>query len=196
MPRCSGCCFDGSWLSSSACGVVAHTQSAGWLLGWFGVLGAAWWWGGREFPFSTAPRGFTGACSGFGQASSPCKGVQCCPRAVSEAAGTCCQDCALQHHRHPGLSPVPQLSDCTLQQAPGTSPAHCPCCLQQCLPPNPPGLHHHVPHSKQMLARSSCSTERWGYLPALPIPTSMYCFGKSTSSVKSSCCLAQQLTNQ
>lgn len=85
---------------------------------------------GGELSFSTAPRGVTGAWFGSGQASSPCKGLQCCPRAVSEAAGTCCQDCVFQYHWHPGLSPVPQLSHCTLQQAPGTSPAQCPGCLQ------------------------------------------------------------------
>lgn len=28
-----------------------------------------------------------------------------------------------RHHQHPGLSPVPQLSHCTFQQAPSTSPA-------------------------------------------------------------------------
>lgn len=127
---------------------------------------------GGKISSSTAPRGFTEAWFGSDQASSPCKGVQCCCRAGSKAAWTSCQDCALRHHQHPDLNPVPELGHCTLQQAPGTSPAlsllPSAALGSACLPA--PGLHHCVPHSKKRLARSSCSTERWGHLASSSSP--------------------------
>lgn len=177
MPRCSGCCFDSSWLSSSAYRVVAHRLQQ--LLG--GLESLVLPRGGKGgSSLSTAPRGLRGAWFGSGQASSPSKGVQCCPRTVSEAAGTRCQDCALRHHRHPGLSPVLQSVIAPFSR-PLAQAQQCPCCLQalQAVPvsqPNPPpcpapGICHHAPHSKQRPGRSSCSRERWGYLQTLPIPT-------------------------
>lgn len=172
MPRCAGCCFDGS----SACGLVAHPRAAGWHQG--RVLWSPWCClvRGREGGISLSTEGSQGL--GLGLAKPPVLARGC--RAVSEAAGTCCQDCALRHHRHPGLGPVPQLSHCTFSR-PLARSQQCPCSLQplkQCLPPCPAQGSITMSH---ILARSSCSTERWGYLPALPIPTRVYCFGKSTS---------------
>lgn len=135
---------------------------------------------GREgSSLNRAPRGFTWAWFGSGQASSPCKGVQCCRRAVSEAAGTWCQECALPTPSASWPEPCPPAQSLHLSAGPWHKPSPVLAAFshsRQCLPPSPPpwpatGLCHHVPHSKQRLARSSCSTERWGYLPALPIPT-------------------------